>query len=100
MADIEKKSESKKNISECGYCEGHTPEHSMILGQINSSDFSFFEILNSSLKENVSERGYREGHTPEQELLTKYLLSRLLNNGEDSSETGEDLLFKQMHCLY
>jgi len=33
------------------------------------------------------ERGYREGHTPEQELLTKYLLSRLLNNGEDSSET-------------
>ena len=56
--------------------------------------------LNSPLKANVSELGYREGHTPEQELLTKYLLSRLLNNGEDSSETGEDLLFEQLHCLY
>jgi len=33
------------------------------------------------------ERGYREGHTPEQELLTKYLLSRLLDNRDDSSET-------------
>jgi len=33
-------------------------------------------------------RGYREGHTPEQELLTKYLLSRLLDkvDGPDTDE--------------
>ena len=56
--------------------------------------FHFVKLIFSRTNLNLfpsSERGYREGHTPEQELLTKYLLSRLLENRDDSSETGENV---------